>query len=132
MLLDLKFSVGTLGLAMGTFIAGLYGMNLENFIEETNFGFGAVTGVSIILSVWVCIYGLKKLHRVQRVKMQGNDPPGGLGLGNSRLVGGNKGNTYHWFHDEGHGGLLDPRNREKLRRLNEMKASSNQEKKRWW
>jgi magnesium transporter len=119
MLLDLKFSVGTLGLAMGTFIAGLYGMNLENFIEETNWGFGAVTAVSTILSLWVCIYGLKKLHRLQRVKMAGDERP-------TKQVG------YHWFQDEGHVGLLDPRSRESLRRMNLMKANQVAKKRSWW
>jgi magnesium transporter len=118
MLLDLKFSVGTLGLAMGTFIAGLYGMNLENFIEETNWGFGAVTGLSIVLSVWVCVYGLKKLHKIQRVRMAG-DERRSLNTG------------YHWFQDDGHAGLLDPRSRERLRRMNMMKAH-NVPKKKWW
>lgn len=118
MLLDLKFSVGTLGLAMGTFIAGLYGMNLENFIEETHWGFAAVTGVSIVFSLWVCKYGLSKLRKVQRVKMQGDDLKG-------------RQNEYHWFHDEGNVGLLDPRNREMLRRLN-MKKQEAEKKKIWW
>ncbi|KAL7621093.1 magnesium ion transporter [Parahypoxylon ruwenzoriense] len=116
MLLDLKFSVGTLGLAMGTFIAGLYGMNLENFIEETDWGFGAITGISVLFSLLVCRYGLLKLRKVQRVKMQGESK----GLDNE----------YHWFHDDGHVGLLDPRNREKLRRLNMMKQD-NKKKKGW-
>lgn len=120
MLLDLKFSVGTLGLAMGTFIAGLYGANLENFIEDTNWGFGAVTGVSIIISLFVCKYGLGKLRNLQRIKMQGDAPPG-------------RNRDYHWFHDEGHVGLLDPRNREKLRRLQMMKADDKKPPKRsWW
>ncbi|KAI1379859.1 cora-domain-containing protein [Hypoxylon crocopeplum] len=121
MLLDLKFSVGTLGLAMGTFIAGLYGMNLENFIEETHWGFTAVTGASIIFSLLVCKYGLAKLRKVQRVKMQGDEKKG-------------LENEYSWFHDEGHVGLLDPRNREKLRRLNIKKADQalQANKKRWW
>ncbi|KAI1392432.1 cora-domain-containing protein [Hypoxylon trugodes] len=120
MLLDLKFSVGTLGLAMGTFIAGLYGMNLENFIEETHWGFGAVTGASIIFSLIVCKYGLAKLKKVQRVKMQGEDRKG-------------LDNEYHWFHDEGNVGLLDPRNREMLRRLNMKKADmAMAEKRRRW
>lgn len=128
MLLDLRFSVGTLGLAMGTFIAGLYGMNLENFIEETNWGFTAVTGTSILFSLWVCRYGLLKLRKVQRVKMQGDER-----LGSGMNPRGGAGGEYHWFHDEGHGGLLDPRNREKLRRLNSLKAAANTDnKKRWW
>ncbi|KAI1635995.1 hypothetical protein F4809DRAFT_641980 [Biscogniauxia mediterranea] len=118
MLLDLKFSVGTLGLAMGTFIAGLYGMNLENFIEETNWGFGVISGLSIVFSLIVCRYGLSKLKKVQRVKMQGEEHRG-------------LEREYHWFHDEGHFGLLDPRNREKLRRLNMLKADKNTPKK-WY
>ncbi|KAI1125772.1 cora-domain-containing protein [Nemania abortiva] len=120
MLLDLKFSVGTLGLAMGTFIAGLYGANLENFIEETNWGFGAVTGISVIMSLLVCRYGLSKLRNLQRIKMQGDSPSG-------------RDREYHWFHDDGHVGLLDPRNREKLRRLQMMKADDKKApKKSWW
>ncbi|KAK8099260.1 inner membrane magnesium transporter MRS2 [Apiospora kogelbergensis] len=119
MLLELKFSVGTLGLAMGTFIAGLYGMNLENFIEETNWGFGAVTGVSVILSVWVCVIGMKRLRSLQRVKMAGTDRRG-VEQG------------YHWFQDDGHAGLLDPRSREKLRRMNMMKNQHTTSKKKWW
>ncbi|KAI0405481.1 cora-domain-containing protein [Xylaria palmicola] len=120
MLLDLKFSVGTLGLAMGTFIAGLYGANLENFIEETNWGFGAVTTISIIMSLLVCRYGLAKLRNLQRIKMQGETSPG-------------RDRDYHWFHDDVQGGLLDPRNREKLRRLQMRKADDKKApKKSWW
>ncbi|KAI0458444.1 cora-domain-containing protein [Xylaria acuta] len=120
MLLDLKFSVGTLGLAMGTFIAGLYGANLENFIEETNWGFGTVTTISIIMSLLVCRYGLGKLRHLQRIKMQGEAPPG-------------RDRDYHWFRDDGHVGLLDPRNREKLRRLQKSKADDKKAPRRsWW
>lgn len=115
MLLELKFSVGTLGLAMGTFIAGLYGMNLENFIEETHWGFAVVTGVSIVISLWVCKYGLDRLKKVQRVKMQGDDRK-------------SLGPDYHWFHDEGNVGLLDPRNREMIRRLNMKKDQAEKRK----
>ena len=118
MLLDLKFSVGTLGLAMGTFLAGLYGMNLENFIEETNWGFGAVTAVSSIFSLLVCWYGLIKLRKVQRVRMNAND---------LRRTGG------HWFREEGNVNniLLDSSNRERLRRLNMMKNAKQQRSRKW-
>lgn len=116
MLLDLKFSIGTLGLAMGTFLAGLYGMNLENFIEETNWGFGAVTGVSTIFSLLVCWYGLVKLRKVQRVKMYGNPL--------------RTGSHSHWFREDGTDVLLDPSNRERLRRINMLK-NAKQNRKRW-
>ncbi|KMP02861.1 inner membrane magnesium transporter mrs2 [Coccidioides immitis H538.4] len=85
MLLELKVSIGTLGLAVGTLLSALYGMNLKNFIEESDLGFGAVSAVCFASSAFVCIYGLLKLRRVQRVKMWGEggiqDPyMGGLGL----------------------------------------------------
>ncbi|KAG7138877.1 Mitochondrial inner membrane magnesium transporter MRS2 like protein [Verticillium longisporum] len=116
MLLELKFSIGTLGLAMGTFLAGLYGMNLENFIEDTNWGMGAVTGVSVLFSLIVCWYGLIKLRKVQRVKMM-YDERGGGGLG------GSLGSRQHWFKDDGPAHLLQATNREKFRRLAGQKAA---------
>ena len=123
MLLDLKFSIGTLGLAMGTFLAGLYGMNLENFIEETNWGFSAVTGVSFFFSLVVCWYGLVKLRKVQRVKMHGPSSAGGIGSGSSGAL-----TTADWANAFAtlppgvtSAGLanapLDARSRERLRRL---------------
>lgn len=69
MLLDLKFSVCTLGLGAGTFIAALYGMNLKNFIEESDLGFWGVSGICGVLSVVVLMYGMRRLRRVQKVSM---------------------------------------------------------------
>lgn len=71
MLLDLKFSIGTLGIGSGAFVASLYGMNLKNFIEESDLGFLGVTAWSFIFAAMVCTYGLKKLRKVQRVSMWG-------------------------------------------------------------
>jgi magnesium transporter len=71
MLLDLKFSIGTLGLATGTLISALYGMNLKNFIEESDIGFGLISAATIAFSAAVCFYGLGKLRKVQRVRMWG-------------------------------------------------------------
>ena len=71
MLLDLKFQIGTLGIGSGAFIAALYGMNLKNFIEESDYGFIGVSGWSFALTAAVCIYGLSRLRRLQRVSMWG-------------------------------------------------------------
>lgn len=78
MLLDLKFSIGTLGLAAGTLVSALYGMNLKNFIEESDLGFGAVSVTCFVCSIIVSLYGLAKLRKVQRVRMwgEGMDSPG--------------------------------------------------------
>ncbi len=71
MLLELKFSIGTLGLAAGTLVAGLYGMNLKNFIEESDIAFGTVSLTCIALSAIVALYGMRKLRKLQRVKLWG-------------------------------------------------------------
>lgn len=109
MLMELKFSVGTLGLAMGTFLAGLYGMNLNNFIEETGWGFGVVTTMSTVFSLLVCWYGMAKLRKVQRIKMMSHEHP--------HLPRGLA------FREDGALGLLDSRNREMLRRAHMQRAS---------
>ncbi|KAF2722262.1 cora-domain-containing protein [Polychaeton citri CBS 116435] len=71
MMLELKFSIGTLGLGIGTFVAALYGMNLKNFIEESDYGFWGVSGTCAILTVISVIYGLRKLRKIQRLSMWG-------------------------------------------------------------
>lgn len=75
MLLDLKFSIGTLGIGAGTFVAALYGMNLKSFIEEWDFGFPLVSLTCGIFTLIACVYGLRKLRKVQRLSMwgEGND-----------------------------------------------------------
>lgn len=75
MLLDLKFSIGTLGISAGMFIAALYGMNLENFIEESHYGFFGISGLCTALAVVACYYCFGKLRKVQRISMWGE---GGL------------------------------------------------------
>ena len=68
-----SFQIGRYGLSGGTFIAALYGMNLENFIEETSWGFGAVSGWCAVISVIVCMWGFRRLRRVQKLSMWGLD-----------------------------------------------------------
>ena len=84
MLLDLKFSIGTLGIGSGAFVAALYGMNLKNFIEESDIGFWGISGLSAVMAGIVCIYGLQKLRKVQRVSMWGEQ--GHINRGNWRNV----------------------------------------------
>jgi magnesium transporter len=88
MLLELKFSVGTLGLAGGTLIAGLYGMNLKNFMEESDLAFGGVSAVCFVLSALICMYGMRKLRKVQKVRMWGE----GLDALSQRARAGGRGN----------------------------------------
>jgi magnesium transporter len=76
MLLDLRFSIMTLSITAGTFVAALYGMNLKNFIEESDLGFFGISAWCTVFGFMVAIYGLTKLRKVQRVSMWGH---GGVG-----------------------------------------------------
>ena len=115
MLLDLKFSIGTLGIGSGAFIASLYGMNLKNFIEESDLGFIGVSAWSFVFAAVVCSYGLKKLRKVQRVSMWGER--GGKGRGS-------------WRKQEedlvlpGDGKQLENDRKERLKRIKELKMET--------
>lgn len=71
MLLDLKFSIGTIGIGSGAFIAGLFGMNLKTAMEESEIAFLGVTGFSSLVAMIICLVGLHKLRAIQRVSMWG-------------------------------------------------------------
>ena len=60
-----------MGLAAGTLIAGLYGMNLKNFLEESEMAFGGISLACFGLSAIVCMYGMWRLRRVQKLRMWG-------------------------------------------------------------
>jgi len=107
MLLDLKFSIGTLGVGSGAFIAAVYGMNLKNFMEESQFGFLSVTGGTIIFAGFICVYGLMKLRKIQRVRMWSE--------------GGRKGRSWRAESFDGLDGVRKER-AERLKMLREEKA----------
>lgn len=69
MLLDLKFSVLTLGATVGMFTAALYGMNLKNFVEESDYGFFGISGFCVMLTGVACLWGLQRLRKLQRVRI---------------------------------------------------------------
>lgn len=71
MLLDLQFSIGTLTIGTGALVASLFGMNLKNYMEASDVAFLGVTFGTAVLAAVVWTYCLKKLRRVQRVSMWG-------------------------------------------------------------
>lgn len=72
MLLGLRFSIGILFLGCGIYVASVYGMNLENFIEEKNYGFGLVVGLTTIVSMILFFASIKRVHRLERIAVSGN------------------------------------------------------------
>jgi hypothetical protein len=105
MLLELRFSVWTLGLTAGTFLAALYGMNLKNWIEEHDLGFWGVSATCAVVSVVVLAYGLQKLRSVQRVSMWGNSSTG-VGASNMKYLSPGRGGQalHEMWADERAGG----------------------------
>lgn len=73
MILGLRFSIGLMSFGGLLYVAALYGMNLENFIEEDDHWFYMVSVASLILSLAIFKYSLKKLNKLQRVTLVGDD-----------------------------------------------------------
>ncbi|CAI5760577.1 unnamed protein product [Candida verbasci] len=69
MLLGLKFSTGLLSMGIALFVAALYGMNLENLIEETDGGFEIVVGGSMLLLILLLGFSVKQLKKVEKITM---------------------------------------------------------------
>lgn len=126
MLLDLKFSIGTLALAAGTLFSALYGMNLKNFIEESDFGFGGVSVICFALTGVVSVYGLAKLRKLQRVRMWGESGVGGTSLTPLTPRGAMGSNRTNWRADSIEpvwGSLPGEARSERIRRLRENAAA---------
>lgn len=71
MLLGLKFSIGLFSMGIVLYVAALYGMNLENFIEEKDGGFEGTIVVSSVLMLLLFILTIKQLNKLQKVTMSG-------------------------------------------------------------
>ncbi|KAG7193561.1 magnesium ion transporter [Scheffersomyces spartinae] len=69
MVFELRITVYTLGFAVATLVPAFYGMNLKNYIEDTNWGFGMVIAISIIQGLVVTLLNFRKLHSVQKLTM---------------------------------------------------------------
>jgi magnesium transporter len=131
MLMDLKFSIGTLGLGAGTLFSALYGMNLKNFIEESDFGFGSVSLTCFALTGIVCVYGLFKLRKLQRVRMWGESGVGGSSIvplsPKRSALGGNRNNWRADSIEPVWGSLPGEGRSERMRRLRENATQAAQQ-----
>ncbi|KAI0030235.1 Mg2+ transporter protein cora-like protein [Vararia minispora EC-137] len=65
--LDLKVSIATMGIGVGTLIVGLFGMNLTSHLEESSYAFvgmSAFAGLSTVIFAWA---GMRRLAQIQKV-----------------------------------------------------------------
>ncbi|KAI9507146.1 Mg2+ transporter protein cora-like protein [Russula earlei] len=65
--LDLKVSIGTMGIGTGALIAGLFGMNLVSHMEDHPYAFMGMSVVSTVLAFLVAWGGLRRLAKIQKV-----------------------------------------------------------------
>lgn len=68
MFLEARIAIHTLGLAAGTLVAGLFGMNLVNYMEDTSWGFPVITASCVTLSILFSLYGARRLRRIQSLR----------------------------------------------------------------
>lgn len=74
MMLEVRFSVAMLSIASGTYVAGLYGMNVINGLEDAVQGFPIVTSGSIVGIFGVGLFGIYMLRKIQNVyRWQGRE-----------------------------------------------------------
>ncbi|GJE86613.1 CorA family magnesium transporter [Phanerochaete sordida] len=70
--LDLKVSIVTMGIGVGTLVAGLFGMNLKNYFEESEFAFVIMSGVSMLIAGIFSWRGLARLSQIRKVGLSAN------------------------------------------------------------
>ncbi|KAG0364621.1 magnesium ion transporter [Gamsiella multidivaricata] len=66
LLFELRVSMGTLGISSGAIIAGFYGMNLHNYLENDPYAFGIVTAAALGISWTVFAACARKLKILAR------------------------------------------------------------------
>lgn len=64
-----QLEICMLGFAVSTFVAGLFGMNVVNFFEESTSAFVILVGVCVIGTVTIAKYGLWKLNKFRKLRL---------------------------------------------------------------
>lgn len=69
MVFELRVAIFTLGFTIATIIPAFYGMNLKNYIEESNVAFFAVVSLSLVVGGVMSVIYLRRLRDVRRMTM---------------------------------------------------------------
>lgn len=70
--LDLKISILTMGIGVGTLIVGFFGMNLKSHMEEHEFAFYVMSAVTVMLTGAISWSGLSRLASIRKVGLSAN------------------------------------------------------------
>ncbi|CAG8315008.1 unnamed protein product [Penicillium nalgiovense] len=68
MVFEAQLEICMLGLAVPTFVAGLFGMNVANFFEESTSAFVVLVAVCVMGTVTIAKYGLWKLDKFRKLR----------------------------------------------------------------
>lgn len=66
-MLEVRLSVAMLSIAGGTYIAGLYGMNVIHGLEEASNGFALTAGGSVVAILCFALFGIRRVHGISRM-----------------------------------------------------------------
>ncbi|CCM01214.1 uncharacterized protein FIBRA_03262 [Fibroporia radiculosa] len=70
--LDLKVSIWTMGIGIGTLVAGMFGMNLKSHIEDNTYAFAIMSVFSVVIALVFSWTGLRRLARIRKVGLATN------------------------------------------------------------
>ncbi|KAH8101766.1 cora-domain-containing protein [Cristinia sonorae] len=65
--LDLKISILTMGIGIGTLVAGVFGMNLRSNLEDTEYMFYIMGALSMLIAAGFSWSGLHRLAKIRKV-----------------------------------------------------------------
>ncbi|KAJ5812197.1 Magnesium transporter MRS2/LPE10 [Penicillium riverlandense] len=68
LILEAQLEIWMLGLAVPTFVAGLFGMNVINHFEESASAFAVLVSACAIGTTLIARYGMRRLKRVQKMQ----------------------------------------------------------------
>lgn len=69
MVLEAKIEIIMVGLGASTLVAGLYGMNVVNYLEESWWAFGMLVSFSVVGTALISRYGMRKLRNIQKMHL---------------------------------------------------------------
>ncbi|KAI0694509.1 cora-domain-containing protein [Cytidiella melzeri] len=72
--LDLKVSILTMGIGVGTLLAGLFGMNLTSHYEENEYAFATMSIMSMAVAGIFAWRGLVTLARIRKMGLSAGNP----------------------------------------------------------
>ncbi|OJT08295.1 Mitochondrial inner membrane magnesium transporter mrs2 [Trametes pubescens] len=65
--LDLKVSILTMGIGIGTLVAGVFGMNLKSHFEDHDYAFYVMSAAAIAACTGAAWIGVRRLARIRKV-----------------------------------------------------------------